>query len=155
MLPMIVLKVADSNGAVIKADSPQALGSQQVSSDTATKVRQGMYGVIRCGSGTSNFSGQLYGSPWGIIGKTGTAQLGSGNPHAWLITQAPFDITNPTRLPALTIVGMKENGGEGAASVGPMIGNIYDEVFNQHLVDVWNPSPPLGFDYCHERGLLQ
>ncbi len=156
MLPMIVSKVVDTNGNIIKANSPQPLGSQQVSSDTATKVRQGMYGVLRCGTGRADFAGTLYTSPWGIIGKTGTAEVNvASNPHAWLITQAPFDITNPTQLPALTIVGMKENGGEGGAEVGPMIGNIYNEIFDQHLVTTWQPSPPRGYDYCFERGLLQ
>src|SRR5207245_11617655 len=108
MLPMIVVKVADSNGNIIKANSPQPLGSQQVSNDTATKVRQGMYGVLRCGTGRADFAGSLYTSPWGIIGKTGTAEVNAAfNAHAWLITQAPFDITNPAQLPTLTIVGMK------------------------------------------------
>jgi cell division protein FtsI/penicillin-binding protein 2 len=155
MLPMIVLKVVDPSNAVIKSNSPQPLGSQQVSSNTAMQVRQGMYGVIRCGSGTNTFSGALYSSPWGIIGKTGTAQLGSGNPHAWLITMAPSAITNLSQLPTLTIVAMKENGGEGAASVGPMIGNMYDAIFGQRLVSAWNPSPPRAFDYCYQTGLLQ
>jgi penicillin-binding protein A len=156
MLPMIVSRVLDTNGNIIKANSPQPLGSQQVSSDTATKVRQGMYGVLRCGTGRADFSGSLYTSSWGIIGKTGTAEVNAAsNPHAWLITQAPFDITNPTQLPTLTIVGMKENGGEGGASVGPMIGNIYNEIFDQHLVDVWTPSPPRDYSYCYEKGLLQ
>ena len=158
MLPMIVLEVTDSNGNIIKTNSPQQLGSQQVSSDTATKVRQGMYGVLRCGTGRADFAGSLYTSPWGIIGKTGTAQVNeASNPQAWLITQAPFDITNPAQLPVLTIVGMKENGGEGGASVGPMIGNIYNEIFNQHLVkNIWTPSAPLDYNsYCFPKGLLQ
>ncbi len=156
MLPMIVSKVLDSNGNVIKANSPQSLGPQQISGDTAAKVRQAMYGVLRCGTGRADFAGSLYTSPWGIIGKTGTAEVNAAsNPHAWLITQAPFDITNPTQLPTLTIVGMKENGGEGGAEVGPMIGNIYNEIFDQHLVNTWTPSPPRDYGYCFEKGLLQ
>jgi penicillin-binding protein A len=156
MLPMIVSKVLDTNGNVIKANNPQSLGPQQISGDTATKVRQGMYGVLRCGTGRADFAGSLYTSPWGIIGKTGTAEVNAAsNPHAWLITQAPFDITNPAQLPTLTIVGMKENGGEGGAEVGPMIGNIYNEIFDQHLVNTWTPSPPRDYSYCFEKGLLQ
>src|SRR5438105_197755 len=46
MLPMIVSKVVDTNGSSIKTNNPQPLGSPQVSSDTTTKVRQGMYGVL-------------------------------------------------------------------------------------------------------------
>src|SRR5205823_3664938 len=38
MLPMIVSKVVDTNGNTIKANSSQPLGSQQISTDTATKV---------------------------------------------------------------------------------------------------------------------
>jgi cell division protein FtsI/penicillin-binding protein 2 len=156
MLPMIVQKVVDPNQTIIKSTSSQPLGSQQISADTATKVRQGMYGVVRCGTGTGTFSGQLYDSPWGIIGKTGTAQLEQDNPHGRLITMAPADITDLTRLPVLTVVAMKENGGEGGAVDGPMIGGIYDDIFNNHLVNnVWRPSTPRARDYCFERGLLQ
>lgn len=124
-----------------------------MSSQTAAQVRQAMFGVVRCGSGS--IVSQLFTSSAGIIGKTGTAELGNNLPaHSWMITQAPYSVSNPTQLPALTIVAMKENGGEGGATVGPMIASIYNDIFANNYVKTTLPPPP-DANYCCQTGLLQ
>ena len=153
MRPIVVQKITDPDKNPVQTNIPQALGSPQMSSATATAVRQAMFGVVRCGSGS--IVQQLFTSNTGIIGKTGTAEVGGGMPaHAWLITQAPYAVSNPTQLPALTIVAMKENGGEGGAAVGPMIAAMYNDIFSQGLVKVQLPPPP-DPDYCCTAKLLQ
>jgi cell division protein FtsI/penicillin-binding protein 2 len=153
MRPQIMSKIMDQNKNVIKTFDPQSL-SNPVSSKTAADTRQAMFGVIRCGSGSvvpSFFTGNT-----GIIGKTGTAQVSNGEiaPHAWLITQAPYAVTNPSQLPALTIVAMKENGGEGAFGVGPWIAHTYQDIFDQNLVKYQAPALP-DPNYCCKTQLLQ
>ncbi len=152
MRPMIVSKIVDQTGATILQNEPQPLG-QVVSAQTAQEVRQGMYGVVRCGSG-SLAEVQLVNSPWDIIGKTGTAELGNGQPaHSWFISAAPYSITMPDQLPQLTIVAMKENGGEGGQQDGPMLAQMYNNIFSQVLKTPTPvaPSP----NYCATTGLLQ
>jgi cell division protein FtsI/penicillin-binding protein 2 len=114
-----------------------------------------MYGVTHCGSGVVEHV-NLNQSPWGIIGKTGTAQVSSGSipAHGWMITQAPYTVDSPAQAPALTIVAMKENAGEGGSAVGPMIANIYDDIFSQGYVRA-EQIPPSGYGYCYQTGLLQ
>jgi cell division protein FtsI/penicillin-binding protein 2 len=153
MQPTLISKILDQNKTPVMTTTFKPLGPTQMSSSTATQVRQAMFGVVRCGSGS--IVSQLFTSTAGIIGKTGTAELGNNVPaHSWMITQAPYSVSNPTQLPALTIVAMKENGGEGGATVGPMIAAIYNEIFANNYVKVQTPPAP-ATNYCCQTGLLQ
>ena len=154
MQPTLLSRIVDHNGTSLMTYATKPLGSPQMSSQTATQVRQAMYGVILCGSGS--IVSQLFTSTSSIIGKTGTAELGNNQPaHSWMITQAPYSVSNPTQLPALTIVAMKENGGEGGATVGPMIASIYNEIFANNYVKAQVPPRPDPKTYCCQTGLLQ
>jgi len=91
----------------------------------------------------------------GIIGKTGTAQLNNtANPHAWFMTQAPYSLKTPDQKPVLTIVAMKENGGEGGYADGPMLAHMYTEIFAKGYVKAQRPQP-VPSDYCTKTGLIQ
>ncbi len=153
MRPMLVSQAIDHNKNPVQTFSSQPLGSQpQVSAETATAIRQAMYGVVRCGSGS--IVSQLFTSNVGIIGKTGTAEVGGGqSAHAWMITQAPYNINNPSQAPVLTIVAMKENGGEGGATIGPMVAAMYSDIFNNVMkVQLPGPQNPA---FCCNAKLLQ
>ncbi|HEY7416177.1 MAG TPA: penicillin-binding protein 2 [Ktedonobacteraceae bacterium] len=152
MKPMIISKIVDKDGVTIQQNTPQSLG-QVVDAQTARDVRQAMYGVVRCGSG-SLAEVQLVNSPWDIIGKTGTAELGGAqHAHAWFISAAPYSVTNPDQLPRLTIVAMKENGGEGGQADGPILAQMYNNIFTQVLNTPTPPAP--NPTYCATTGLLQ
>lgn len=154
MQPMLVEKMTDNSKNLVKSFMPGVLSSP-ISQDTATQVRRAMYGVVRCGSGS--IIPELINSPWNIIGKTGTGQVstdGTVPANSWMITQAPYSVDNPDQLPALTIVAMKENGGEGGQTSGPMIAHMYNDIFTQHLVNAPTPTPPTSTYCCNEK-LLQ
>jgi peptidoglycan glycosyltransferase len=156
MRPWLVMKIVDpTNASVVQSFSQQNLGSK-IKADTARQMRDAMYGVIRCGSGS--LVQKLVGSPWSIAGKTGTGEVGGGRPaQAWLLTQAPY---NPGTTPALTIIAMRENGGEGSYLNGPITADIYNAIFtNQSIlsadsIHVPTPYVPDG-NYCNNTGLLQ
>ena len=154
MRPMLVQKILDPNQTQIEKYDSEALGSApQMTQQTARDVRQAMLGVTLCGSGSLNVV-KLGTSPYTIISKTGTAEIGGGLPaESWLITQAPYSASDPTVMPKLTIVGMKENAGEGGASIGPMVTQMYNDIFNS-VIKVTPPTPP-PFSYCCSTKLLQ
>ena len=125
---------------VAKSDpnnDPVLLTQQPIfSAQTALQVRQAMRDVVVYGSvgasggqiaAVQNLSTTTNGknTPLTIGGKTGTAQLGSGNPHAWFISMAP---DNGYGGPGarMTVVVMKERGGEGACQA-PVAGKIYQD----------------------------
>ncbi|GCE47519.1 peptidoglycan glycosyltransferase/penicillin-binding protein 2 [Thermosporothrix hazakensis] len=154
MRPALLSKIKTHDGAVLKEFSPQTWDGPQVSKQAAMDTRRAMFGVVNCGSGLEN-GVALPTSPWGIGAKTGTAELGGDKlAHSWLMTQAPFSLNNPEKKPALTIVAIRENGGEAGKSLGPMITNIYNEIFSNNLVKVEQPpaTPPT---YCCDAKLLQ
>ena len=57
-------------------------------------------------------------------GKTGTAQLGSGEPHSWFIGFAPVD------QPRVVIAVIVENAGHGASRAAPMAGDLMKLYFD-------------------------
>ncbi len=154
MQPQLIEKIVDTNKTPLMVAGSQPLGSQQMSAQTASEVRQAMYGVVRCGSG-SLAPVKLSTSPWAILAKTGTGQVSdTGTPaQAWLLTQAPYYTNDPTQLPALTIVAMRENGGDGGQDVGPMVTAMYNDIFTQVMQVTQPPAPDP--TYCCRTGLLQ
>ena len=155
MRPSLVLKIVDPSGAIVMSSSPQSLGTP-ISDNTASQMRDAMYGVVQCGSGkfgpTPSLAPELDTSPWAIIAKTGTGEVPKVNGHTvgaegWLLTQAPY------QNPQLTIVAMKENVGEGGSAVGPMITRTYNDIFSKIMKIP--TSPPVDPNYCFTTGLLQ
>lgn len=169
MRPMLVMKIVqpknvdpnqtsapgpipmDANQTEVASYSPQLLATP-ISSQTASQVREAMYSVVQCGTGAVSRV-RLGASPWKIIAKTGTGEVGgTQNPEAWLLTQAPF------QNPQLTIVAMKENGGEGGFADGPMVTDMYNQIFTN--VMKLAPLPPLpepysSPTYCTDTGMVQ
>ncbi len=176
MTPMLVMKIeqpdnpntpTDTNGTIIQSYSPQVLGNP-ISSQTASSIRDAMNTVVRCGSGhyISNqtpLDPMTWRSPYEIIAKTGTGQVGASQnvgAEAWMITQAPY--TDPAHR--LTIVGLGVNGGEGGAVIGPVVTDIYNYIFS-HIPEWKIANPPQtadtnvlasqDFQFCLSTGMLQ
>jgi len=154
MRPTLVYKIVDPNQTVLQPFNPQVL-STPISATAATQMRDAMYGVVRCGSGSLT-KVQLSFSPWSVIGKTGTGQVdntGQTPAQSWFITQAPYAYQSG-QLPRIAIVAQKEHGGEGAYANGPMLTNIYNAIFSQVITNVPQPPAP-DPNFCSNTGLLQ
>ncbi len=154
MRPTLIYKIVDQDQTILQSFNPRELGTP-ISDMTASEVRDAMYGVTQCGSGSLT-QVQLTGSKWSIIGKTGTAQVdntGKTPAQSWFITQAPYAFQS-NQIPRITIVAMKEHAGEGAFANGPMLRTIYDRIFTEVMKDVPQSQPP-GQNFCLNTGLYQ
>ncbi len=154
MRPTLIYKIVDQDQTILQSFNPRELGTP-ISETTASEVRDAMYGVTQCGSGSLT-QVQLTGSKWSIIGKTGTAQVdntGKTPAQSWFITQAPY-VFQSNQIPRITIVAMKEHAGEGAFANGPMLRAIYDRIFTEVMKDVPQSQPP-GQNFCSNTGLYQ
>ena len=153
MQPSLISKIVDPSGAIIRSFSPNVLGTP-ISQTTATEVRDAMYGVVACGSGSLARVQLSYPfSPWSVIGKTGTGEVNGTVPaQSWFITAAPYQYQSGA-VPRITVVAMKEHGGEGAYANGPMLRDIYNAIFTQ-VYPMSQPSAP-DPNFCTSTGLLQ
>src|SRR5579859_3491475 len=155
MRPTLIQKIVDPSQSVLRSFSATSLGNP-ISQQTSTQMRDAMYSVVACGSGSLTRVQLSYPySLWSVIGKTGTGQVDStGNTPAesWFITAAPYTYQSNDE-PAITIVAMKENGGEGAYANGPMLRNLYNTIFSQGWIKVQQPSPPVQ-NFCVNNGFL-
>jgi peptidoglycan glycosyltransferase len=149
MRPRVVLKIISPQGQVVQAAPDQLLGSP-VTEQTASQVRDAMYGATLCGTGAA--VPQLRDSPWAILSKTGTGEVGGGLPaQSWLIAQAPY------QHPLLSIVAMREHGGEGGKTNGPLVADLFNGIFTDPHLPAWKPPLPPAPDplYCQRTGLTQ
>jgi penicillin-binding protein A len=118
MQPRLVLDVRDPSGRVVKTFPPQQYGTP-ISPDTARAMTQMMVSVVNSGTGTA---AQIPGVT--VAGKTGTAQHGTGNPHAWFVSFAPAE--NPRIVVAVIVldggsIGSEATGGQVAAPIAKQV----------------------------------
>ncbi|MGZ3672815.1 MAG: penicillin-binding transpeptidase domain-containing protein [Ktedonobacterales bacterium] len=119
--PHVVKSYKGSDG--IQHDQPSAVpytGGPVIHPETAQSVRHAMWSVVDHGTawaGLFRNGAQLRDSPTHEGGKTGTAQLESGNPHAWWISLAPDDQAPGGSAAKYVITVNKERSGEGACQV--------------------------------------
>jgi len=63
--------------------------------------------------------------PVSAAGKTGTAQFGTGEPHAWFTSFAPYDD------PTIAIVVLIEQAGEGSDFSAPVARDVLEYYFTR------------------------
>jgi peptidoglycan glycosyltransferase len=117
MTPHVLKEVRDDKGGIVRRYDPTAWHTA-VSPDVASIVRDAMVQVAQKGTATRL---QVPGVP--TAGKTGTAQIGNGSSHAWIIGFAP---AYAPRVAVAVIVesqtGASEaTGGRVAAPIGEKV----------------------------------
>lgn len=111
--PYILDAVLAADGGVSRKQEPRLIRENMVSEDNIKEVVKGMRKTVT--SGTARL---LSGLPVSAAAKTGTAQAGSGLPHAWVTAFAPVE------NPEIAIVVMVEHAGEGATVAVPITNEI-------------------------------
>jgi penicillin-binding protein 2 len=75
---------------------------------------------------TSGSASALSELPVAVAAKTGTAQYGIENKtHAWMIAFAPY------HDPEIAIAVLVEGGGEGYATAGPIVKEVFNWYFSK------------------------
>jgi cell division protein FtsI/penicillin-binding protein 2/cell division protein FtsW (lipid II flippase) len=106
-----------------RQDAPRAI----VAAEPAAFIAGAMRLVVT--DGTARHA--MAGTPVNLAGKTGTAQLGEGEPHAWFAGFAPYDGDAAHRLAFAVLV---EHGGYGGQVAAPIAREIMEAAKDLGLI---------------------
>jgi peptidoglycan glycosyltransferase len=119
MEPRLVREVRSPDGIILDKPTP-SVRARALPAGTASTLNEMMQQVIIQGGLTQ---AEIEGT--NVAGKTGTAESGNGEPHAWWITFAPAED------PEIAMCVMVENGGRSDESALP----IADRLMEAYLGD--------------------
>jgi peptidoglycan glycosyltransferase len=127
MIPYLVADVFTSDGTIVETTEP-TLWHRAVSPATASVLTDLMERVVISGTGQrAAFPG------FRIAGKTGTAEVTGGPPHAWFIGFGPVEPGPGERQIAIAVV--VEDGGDsgetasGGTVAAPIAGSVFATLF--------------------------
>jgi penicillin-binding protein 2 len=110
---------------------PQVAGQLPVSADNLAVIQDSLYKVTSASYGTAYQAFEGLSLP--VAGKTGTAESGQHNPHAWFAGYAPADD------PEIAIAVIVEHAGEGVTYAAPLFRKVIETYFD--LQPTLTPSP--------------
>jgi penicillin-binding protein 2 len=121
--PQLVEKIQPVEGDPTAVFKPEARGTLPLRPDNLEVLQDALWDVIHDSRGTANFS--LRGFDFPARGKTGTAESGSGDPHAWFAGYTDCsdyieDYPVCEGKADLAIAVIVENGGEGSEWAAPI-----------------------------------
>lgn len=130
--PQLIEKIQPIEGEPETIFKPEARGTLPLRDENLTNLQEALWMVVHEQRGTARF--RLRGLQIPVAGKTGTAESGSGKPHAWF---AGYTLAaENTGLPDIAIAVIVENIGEGSDYAAPIF---------QRVVDVYYNGTPQGF----------
>jgi penicillin-binding protein 2 len=127
--PKVIDRIQPVSGAPTSVFTPTVRGTLPVSAENLEIIRQAMYSVVMNPRGTayrtSAFGLNTFVSNTGIpiYGKTGTAEAGYGDSHAWF---SGYSDANRENRPDIAVVVLVENGGEGSDIAAPIFRRVME-----------------------------
>ena len=130
--PQLVESIQPIEGASTLVFKPEATGVLPVTPERLQLIREAMISVVENSLGTAHF--RLRGIQVPVAGKTGTAESGSGRPHAWfagytLCEEAVDQYPVCKDKPDIAIAIILENQGEGSDWAAPVFKRIIETYY--------------------------
>lgn len=126
--PQIVYRIGDE-----VALKREAMGRLPVSAEHLAEIKEGLLGAGTLPQGTAYRA--MKDLPFKVAGKTGTAETGDAEPHAWFVGYAPAND------PEIVIAVVIEHGGEGPTIAAPLFRKLIEAYFGIQPAETPTPQP--------------
>jgi penicillin-binding protein 2 len=123
--PQLVEKVQPVSGDAITIFHPQANGTLPVTTANLKVIQDAMRTVVTDPKGTAY--SRFTGFPFPVAAKTGTAESGATDPHAWF---AGYSLADLPDKPDIAVAVIVNNQGEGATWAAPIMRRVMEIYFN-------------------------
>ena len=125
--PQIIERIASPDSEPTFEFAPIEKGTLPISPETLAVIQDAMISVVENRRGTAAYVLNAYSrNSYSMSGKTGTAESGSGDSHAWF---AGFTRENRENKPDIAIVVVAENAGEGSEIAAPIFRGMVQQYF--------------------------
>ena len=123
--PQLVESIQPGSGSPIQVFKPDAKSILPLSQTNLQAIQAAMRSVVQDPRGTaySRFTG--FSIP--VAAKTGTAESGATDPHAWF---AGYSLAGKTDKPDIAVAVLVNNQGEGATWAAPIFRRVMEIYFN-------------------------
>jgi penicillin-binding protein 2 len=118
--PQLVRRIVEPVGPE-QVNQPEVLARLPVSPEQLAVIRAALEGVVNGPGGTAREA--FAGATFTAAGKTGTAETGQEEPHAWFAGYAPADI------PQVAVTVLLEHAGEGSKQAAPVFRQVVEAYF--------------------------
>lgn len=127
-VPKTVEKIVPPVGSPTYEFTPTIRGTLPISPTVLQVVQEAMTSVVSNPRGTAYFVLNPFRVSYNIpiAGKTGTAEAGVGEPHAWF---AGYTSANRENRPDIAVAVLVENGGEGSEVAAPIFRRVLELYF--------------------------
>lgn len=125
--PQLIEQIAPPDGEPVFQFEPIIKGELPISPETYEALLRGMVSVVENTRGTAAWIlGSYSKNNYAMAGKTGTAETGLSDSHAWF---AGFTRENRENKPDIAIVVIAEQAGEGSEVGAPIFRGIVQQYF--------------------------
>jgi len=118
--PQLVRRIVEPIGPE-QVNQPEVLARLPVSPEHLAVIRKGLEDVVSGVRGTAREA--FEGMAFTAAGKTGTAETGQEEPHAWFAGYAPAD------APQVAVAVLLEHAGEGSKKAAPLFRQVVEAYF--------------------------
>jgi penicillin-binding protein 2 len=135
--PQLVEKIQPVSGDPVSVFRPEATGTLPVSPENLAIIQEAMRSVVDNSRGTAYARLGNFSIP--VAAKTGTAESGAADPHAWF---AGYSMLNNPDKPDIAVVVLVNYLGEGSIWAAPIFRRVMEIYFfgNPQTVYLWEET---------------